>query len=225
MDLDALHAGHRRVSCSAPVKPPRYRPCGGRETGARRFSALDRRVRCVTRTGRTLRLSRRSPVGRQRQFVTIRCGRSVPKLRRSSVCTRERPLPPSPTSSTAGTKVKFQGRPVARRENCRRLRGRRRRARPGAGCAPLARIDGGGAGQRRRPPDQAGRRLPPGPGDCRRRRRLAARRHACHPGRSRRRLRTSANSYQALTQDADERCVTPGTRLGMPVPLAEAQRL
>ena len=121
MDLDALHAGHRRVSCSAPVKPPRYRPCGGRETGARRFSALDRRVRCVTRTGRTLRLSRRSPVGRQRQFVTIGCRRSVPKLRRSSVCTRERPLPPSPTSSTAGTKVKFQGRPVARRENCRRL--------------------------------------------------------------------------------------------------------
>ena len=62
-----------------------------------------------------------APMGRHRQFVTIGCSRLPPSLSRSSIGIRERPLLTSPTFSAAWAKVKFQGRPVVRWENRRRL--------------------------------------------------------------------------------------------------------
>ena len=62
-----------------------------------------------------------SLMGRQRQFVTIGCSRSAPNLARSSVGMGERPLSLLPTFSAAWVEVKFQGRPVVRWENRRRL--------------------------------------------------------------------------------------------------------
>jgi len=52
--------------------------------------------------------------GRQHWFVTIGSSRSAPKLSRSSVGMRERPLPQSLPFLAASAKVKFQGRPVVR---------------------------------------------------------------------------------------------------------------
>jgi len=60
-------------------------------------------------------------MSRQRQFVSTGCSRSFPILSRPPVDMCERPLSPSPTFSAARAKVNSQGRPVAHRENRRRL--------------------------------------------------------------------------------------------------------
>lgn len=89
------------------------------------------------------------------------------------------PPPPAGTRADPAPLLKALGQPLV----CllARLRGGLRGQRCGAGPrtrgAAVARAGGCGAGQRRRAPDQAGGRLPAGPGRCGWRRRLAARRH------------------------------------------------
>lgn len=60
-------------------------------------------------------------MGRQRQFATFGCSRSAADLSRSSGGARERPLSRTPICLPASANVKFQGEPIARRENRRRL--------------------------------------------------------------------------------------------------------
>lgn len=60
-------------------------------------------------------------VGRQREYAAFGCRRSAGTLSRSMLVTCERLLSPTLICSRALAKVRFQGRPVARRENRRRL--------------------------------------------------------------------------------------------------------
>jgi hypothetical protein len=59
--------------------------------------------------------------GRQREYADFGCRRSAGTISRSMLVTCERLLSPTLICSMASAKVRFEGRPAARRENRHRL--------------------------------------------------------------------------------------------------------
>jgi hypothetical protein len=131
-DLEITKVNYRSGS-AAPVRDHRMQTFGleivaivGRRARTTAVAITDFRGGVCERqvpkwTGRSLVKPPPAPMGRQCQLATLGCSRSASKLSRWSIGMRERPLRPSTTLSPARAKGKFQGRPVVRWENRRRL--------------------------------------------------------------------------------------------------------